>query len=313
MSWWSNATLYGKNLTNFVKKNINGNDDSEKVIKGEEFDIENVEEIKNERSNSIKSKFVTLKEVAVGKANEWKDYMNEIAVNKEDKEINEEDKSNSTLNDRLTAFTKKATDDISKFARKASDITVKKAGELKKMVDEVTKDSLLGELDRENLKYIEELEQEKLKDSIDLPWIGMPDEGLAQRRILSLSLDAKNFTGHVPEAIGYTNKEIDALAGLMIEKDPHLKKMRASLVPREINEEKFWRNYAYKVYIVRKILMEETNTGATVQNTVEETTDDDWEKEILGDLDYDTVMEETGNKSNEQWEAEINEILEKDH
>ncbi|CEF68694.1 Synapse-associated protein 1 [Strongyloides ratti] len=310
MSWWSNATLYGKTLTEFVKKNINGDNETEKVIKGEEFDIENVEEVKNERKNSIKSKFVSLKDVAVGKANEWKEYMNEIATTKEEDENNEEGKANSTINNRLTAITKKATDDFSKFARKASDITVKKAGELKNLVDKVAKDSLLGELDRENLKYIEELEKEKSEETIDLPWIGMPDEGLAQKRILSLSLDAKNFTGHVPESIGYTNREIDALAGVMIEKDPHLRKMRMSLVPKEINEEKFWKNYAYKVYIVRKILMEETNSSNKTQNSVDETTDDDWEKEILGDLDYDTVMEETGNKSNEQWEAEINEILE---
>lgn len=298
-----------------LKKNINGEDTSEKVLKGEEFDIENVEEVKSERKNSIKSRFATLKEAAVGKANEWKEYMNEIAINKEGDEINDESSNpnNTSINDRLSAITKKATDDFSKFAKKASDITVKKAGEIKKIVDKVAKDSLLGELDRENLKYIEELEKEKLNEAIDLPWIGMPDEGLAQKRILSLSMDAKNFTGHVPESIGYTNKEIDALASVMIEKDPHLRKMRANLVPKEINEEKFWKNYAYKVYIVRKILMDEDNSSSKVQTSVDETTDDDWEKEILGDLDYDTVMEETGNKSNEQWEAEINEILEDKH
>uniref|UniRef100_A0A0N4ZFV1 BSD domain-containing protein n=1 Tax=Parastrongyloides trichosuri TaxID=131310 RepID=A0A0N4ZFV1_PARTI len=359
MSWWSSATEYGKNLTSFVK-NISTNDDDncDKVIKGEEFEIENV----NVNENKNKSKFSlnsikNLASKATSKANEWKEYMNEIAVVKDeeddifnkDKEINkEEDKSgiknsNSILTD-LSAMARKASQVTANQANKIKDYVsdmsindnladfskiVKEKGEkIKKMVDEVAKDTLLGELDRENLKYIEELENEKLKSCIELPWIGMPDEVLAQKRILSLSLDAKNFTGHVPEVIGYTTQEIDSLASLMIDKDPHLRNMRASLVPREINEEKFWKNYAYKVYIVRKILLDDASIDSeiiekeednskkeelmTSPGKVSETTDDDWEKEIIDNLDFEAIMKETGHKTDEQWEAEIEEILEND-
>uniref|UniRef100_A0AC35TNS5 BSD domain-containing protein n=1 Tax=Rhabditophanes sp. KR3021 TaxID=114890 RepID=A0AC35TNS5_9BILA len=374
MNWLSNAT---KNISTYVSGPSNPG-----KLEGTDLMDEPANFVDKQQQPTAFTKFKSFAKKTTNdayvKANEWKEYMNETAVVKDDDEEeikpaqetpDQESigKSTSFMSD-LSVMARKASkgaaekatklkeyvnemttsvdeekqpessesiktssviNDISKYAKKAGEVTVRKASELKKYVDEVAKESILGDLERENEAYIAEIEKEKLRSITEYPWIGMPNEALAHKRILSLSLDPKNFTGHVPEYIGYSANEIDALAAKMIDADQNLRSMRLNLVPTQINEDKFWQNYAYKVYVVRKILLEEdsedrlkemnlTDLPNEEEKIIEASSSpgkessldtDDWEKELLNDLDFDVVMAKTGNKSNEEWEAEIDAIL----
>uniref|UniRef100_A0A7E4ZZX0 BSD domain-containing protein n=1 Tax=Panagrellus redivivus TaxID=6233 RepID=A0A7E4ZZX0_PANRE len=253
-----------------------------------------------------------------------------------------------TAKSQAQVYAKSASEHATEYAAKAQVQAGILAEKASKLSESVTQGSILGELEKENKQFEEQLAAEGRRNSEPLtpaPWIGMPDENEAQRHILQLSKDARNFLEDPPAGKEVEIVDLKQIARDLIIHDPALGQMRYALVPKKISEERFWRNYFYRLSLVKKVLESKgpaaatpatdaptssAAADATEKPTEAATTDkpqtespkkassteasspngeEDWEKELLSDLDYELVEKATG-KNDEQWEKELNELLE---
>ncbi|VIO96280.1 Uncharacterized protein BM_BM2244 [Brugia malayi] len=126
----------------------------------------------------------------------------------------------------------------------------------KKLQNVVAEKTIIGSLDKEQAKFKDEINANKLAACI-LPWSDLPDQWLAKKHILSLSLDARNFTRDPPSETNFDFAQMQSVAAALLEDDPNLRKIRFQLVPKKLNEKRFWRNYFYRVSLVRQAALGE--------------------------------------------------------
>eukprot|EP00842_Homolaphlyctis_polyrhiza_P003104 jgi/Hompol1/3795/HPOL_003394-RA len=89
------------------------------------------------------------------------------------------------------------------------------------------------------------------------PWIGVGNadmEASLRDDILNLSKDTRNFLSSPPEGTDFTFSmaEYHNTALLMLKIDGDLKQMRFDLVPKKIKDDMFWRNYFYRVQLLKQ-------------------------------------------------------------
>ncbi|VDP19480.1 unnamed protein product, partial [Onchocerca flexuosa] len=128
----------------------------------------------------------------------------------------------------------------------------------KKLQNVVTEKTIIGNLDKEQAKFKDEINVNKLS-ACALPWSDLPDQWIAKKHILSLSLDTRNFTRDSPSETNFDYKQIQSVAAALLEEDPNLRKIRFQLVPKKLSEERFWRNYFYRVSLVRQAALGENS------------------------------------------------------
>ncbi|KAK4319451.1 hypothetical protein Pmani_009616 [Petrolisthes manimaculis] len=121
-----------------------------------------------------------------------------------------------------------------------------------KIKESVEKNTLLSEFNKEQEAFIK-ARGGKGGEAL-APWVGYPDEDSLKEEILALSTDQRNFVRSPPTGVSF---EFDLEAFLPVAQatlaaDPNLEKMRFTLVPKKINEETFWRNYFYRVGLIRQ-------------------------------------------------------------
>merc|ERR1711887_103478 len=66
--------------------------------------------------------------------------------------------------------------------------------------------------------------------------------------------DKRNFLRAPPTGVNF-DFEYSAVAShavVLLEADPRLQKMRYDLVPKKVKEDEFWRNYFYRVGLVKQ-------------------------------------------------------------
>ncbi|XP_029031978.2 synapse-associated protein 1 isoform X2 [Osmia bicornis bicornis] len=128
--------------------------------------------------------------------------------------------------------------------------TVVEAGvKIKKTVEE---NRLVAELNKEQEAFIANKHTEK--GEAVAPWVGAPNEDVLREECLSLSTDKRNFLRPPPEGVDFPwdFEVVQPMAEATLALDPNLKDMRFQLVPKVISEENFWRNYFYRVSVLRQ-------------------------------------------------------------
>lgn len=87
-------------------------------------------------------------------------------------------------------YAKSASEHATEYAQMASAQATVLAERASKFSEAVTQKTPLAELEKENKQFSEQLKQEKCDIATQIippPWIGMPDEAIARKHILSLS------------------------------------------------------------------------------------------------------------------------------
>ncbi|XP_004709997.1 synapse-associated protein 1 isoform X2 [Echinops telfairi] len=165
-----------------------------------------------------------------------------------DQELLDEDRG---LGDYLfnfaTVATKKITESVAKTAQ-----TIKKSVEEGK-IDGIIDKTILGAFQKEQEKFVQAQHTKKSEAAVP-PWVDSNDEETIQQQILALSADKRNFLRDPPAGVQF-NFDFDQMhpvALVMLQEDELLSRMRFALVPKLVKEEVFWRNYFYRVSLIKQ-------------------------------------------------------------
>lgn len=155
--------------------------------------------------------------------------------------------------------------------------TIKGAGQ------KIKETSILGEFQREHDSF---LKSKGGKTEAVPPWIGSPKEDALKEEILSLSNDRRNFVRSPPSGVSFTWdwEEMAPVARAVLKEDPNLESMRYQLVPKVITEENFWRNYFYRVSLLKESMSDEPKTRIGGRESLDSDNDDALEKELNEEL-----------------------------
>lgn len=206
----------------------------------------------------------------------------------------------------------------------------KVATDYSKVVQEtVYKAPMIADFNKEQEEFI----KSKNKEHPSAPWAGYQNEEELKKKILSLSEDKRNVLRSPPTGVNFDFEycTVASPALLLLEADPKLKQLRYELVPKVIKEDEFWRNYFYRVSLIKQSfelsnsMTEDHKREKQVsgkQNQVQEDNSieasqvtGDHDDEFVSDLhqasskdiaEADEAMKKLGlTKNDSEWEAEL--------
>ncbi|XP_075445939.1 synapse-associated protein 1 [Ascaphus truei] len=146
-----------------------------------------------------------------------------------------------------SAATKKISESVSGTAQ-----TIKKSVEEGK-IDGIIDKTIIGDFQKEQEKFVNENSVKKTEAAVP-PWVGYNEEETIQQQILALSADRRNFLRDPPAGVHF-NFDFDLMypvALVMLQEDELLNRMRFDLVPKLVKEDVFWRNYFYRVSLIKQ-------------------------------------------------------------
>lgn len=121
--------------------------------------------------------------------------------------------------------------------------------------DVIEKKTIIGDFTKENEKFVNEKKTQQRREEAALPpWVGYNEEEMLKEQITELSTDSRNFLRSPPDGVDF-NFDFNLaypVALATLEEDPNLKEMRFKLVPVKISEESFWKNYFYRVALIKQ-------------------------------------------------------------
>ncbi|XP_048577643.1 synapse-associated protein 1 isoform X2 [Nematostella vectensis] len=121
-----------------------------------------------------------------------------------------------------------------------------------KVKDTVEKKGIIGDFIKEQEKFVSE--KHKRSETAVPPWVGYNEEEAMKTQILALSTDERNFLRDPPSGVPflYEGETMFPVALATLQKDENLEQMRFKLVPKKVSEERFWRNYFYRVSLIKQ-------------------------------------------------------------
>ncbi|XP_044286013.1 synapse-associated protein 1 isoform X2 [Varanus komodoensis] len=146
-----------------------------------------------------------------------------------------------------TAASKKISESVAETAQ-----TIKKSVEEGKIENIIDK-TIIGDFQKEQEKFVQQ-QQTKKADAAVPPWVDSNEEETIQQQILALSADRRNFLRDPPAGVQF-NFDFDQMypvAMVMLQEDELLNRMRFDLVPKHVKEEVFWRNYFYRISLIKQ-------------------------------------------------------------
>ncbi|XP_004067528.1 synapse-associated protein 1 [Oryzias latipes] len=155
------------------------------------------------------------------------------------------------LSDFIFSFASNATKKISESVAETAH-NIKKTVEEGK-IDGIIDKTFLGDFQKEQEKFVQEKKARKSEAAVP-PWVGYNEEETIQQQILALSADKRNFLRDPPAGVQFhfDMEQMYPLAAVMLEEDELLNRMRFDLVPKHVKEEMFWRNYFYRVSLIKQ-------------------------------------------------------------
>ncbi|CAJ1048463.1 synapse-associated protein 1 [Xyrichtys novacula] len=130
--------------------------------------------------------------------------------------------------------------------------TIKKSVEERK-IDGIIDKTFIGDFQKEQEKFVQEKKSKRSEAAVP-PWVGYNEEETIQQQILALSADKRNFLRDPPAGVQFhfDMEQMYPLAAVMLEEDQLLNRMRFDLVPKHVKEDVFWRNYFYRVSLIKQ-------------------------------------------------------------
>ncbi|XP_068754982.1 synapse-associated protein 1-like [Montipora capricornis] len=112
--------------------------------------------------------------------------------------------------------------------------------------------SIIGDFNKKQEEFLRD--RHKRKEAAVPPWVGYNEEDAMKNQILALSTDERNFLRDPPAGVPfhYESDSMFPVALATLQEDENLSKMRFQLVPKKISEERFWRNYFYRVSLIKQ-------------------------------------------------------------
>ncbi|XP_039595128.1 synapse-associated protein 1-like [Polypterus senegalus] len=258
---------------------------------------------------------------------------------KEERESDTEkiiDPSEERLAEQASGFGNYLLSAATQASKKLSASVLEKAESLRVSVDRLAIDgildkTILGDFKKEQDKFVKEKHQKQTTDVVP-PWIGLNEDESIKQEILALSLDRRNFLCNPPagDQFEFDFKQFAPVAMLMLQEDTLLNQMRFRLVPSLVKEEVFWRNYFYRVSLIKQAAelssLVNDQKGAKIRDSQQSigekvppaalpsNTDNipEWERELQRELEEFEVVgnEDDGEKlGSDSWEQEIEELL----
>lgn len=180
-----------------------------------------------------------------------------------------------------------------------------------------------------NLEQEKFINENKPSGDIRVPWIGYKNEEQLKEQILQLSKDKRNFLRAPPAGaqFEFEYKICQPIAMAILEQDSNLQDMRFQLVPKVTKEVDFWKNYFYRISLIKQSaepipdeLKEDESLSPSITEefaseevgTKTETSDENlphWEKELQDELQEYEVVENENEDANNEWEKELEDML----
>lgn len=146
----------------------------------------------------------------------------------------------------------------SSASKKISESVAETAQTIKKSVEEgkidgIIDKTILGDFQKEQEKFVQEKNAKKSDVAVP-PWVGYNEEETIQQQILALSADKRNFLRDPPAGVQFhfDFEQMYPIALVMLQEDELLNRMRFDLVPKLVKEDIFWRNYFYRVSLIKQ-------------------------------------------------------------
>lgn len=124
---------------------------------------------------------------------------------------------------------------------------------IKEKVSTVSTTNMLSEFNKEQESFIKS--KTNSHEGLGLaPWVGYNNEDELKAKILALSEDRRTFVRAPPSGMSFEfdYNSVAATAMALLQEDPNLNKMRYELVPKKVKEEEFWRNYFYRLSLIKQ-------------------------------------------------------------
>lgn len=121
---------------------------------------------------------------------------------------------------------------------------------VQKSIEEKT---ILGDFNKMQQEFIQEKHAQRYELG-SAPWVDMPNADEVKTHVVALSMERRNFTREPPAG---ANFEFDLSTAMpvitiLMKEDPNLDKLRFELVPKMVSENSFWRNYFYRISLIKQ-------------------------------------------------------------
>lgn len=123
----------------------------------------------------------------------------------------------------------------------------------KTVVDTIENKTIIGDFNKHQKIQIDQ-NSDLNKATNGCPWEGYEDWEILKEQILNLSTDKRTFVRNPPAGVSFTfdYQKSSKQAMSVLKEDPNLNKMRFELVPKKLKEENFWKNYFYRVSLIKQ-------------------------------------------------------------